>query len=403
MKTSLFIKICYVTIFACVIWSCSEDVAEDLTPTGTLNPLSVAELDNIADHLQIRGSVKQVGKSPRATAASSTLKISVKDTLRIAAGVQTTINFLHDEDHNVTDVYVQVQSIGIPTHASYYLEIPELTEPEENDTLSGFAFGFDPENLELPATFDVAITATGGGGEVLGHTIIPVIIYIPDLEKDEEEQGCGLVLPNGDYWSWVETHIEDVRGTMFPYEFYNSPSTIFGAEGQDINGCCIDGVTSYELCTGTPNARRMRFPTFHQQEFESIELRDNGTFKRITKEVNANPLPEISDFCTNDPIVYVDIRYVTSEGKWTIKNYPASVLPYVFAGRENATFKLISLQTTSSDGFTWTPPSGFIITNDCNQLTLLKPDNEGRTNHVWQTYIHHVKGGENWYSLNFRQ
>ncbi|QHT68805.1 hypothetical protein GXP67_20195 [Rhodocytophaga rosea] len=203
---------------------------------------------------------------------------------------------------------------------------------------------------------------------------------------------CGLVLPDGQYWQWDLTLIEDVNNNKLL--FYNDHNKKWGAGGQFINGCCIDGVSSYNIqCANNPSAFvKMRFKTFFVFEDEVLQFFKEGEYHRNTWELHSIPAPDESNFCGNGPGVVhwkeYDVFYL---GNWSV-----SQLATPFQGDS----LLLTLLTKDKVGGSGYGRSGGIIHQlDCNTLALINPDREGGNRHEVSFFARvHAIGEDGWYA-----
>ena len=166
-----------------------------------------------------------------------------------------------------------------------------------------------------------------------------------------------------------------------------------------VNGCCINGTSSYSaICLNTPDMRSLPFPTYYQQAFETIEFMDDGTYKRKTRENSANPAPDESDFC-NGIVGIVDINSndVTYSGNWTLTPGVAVTVTNIYEEEERIVDDL-TLQGKSSTGGGWGNSGGAVIRLSCNQLMLLEPAGEGGRAGLWKVYLRIGPDGK-WFGL----
>ena len=208
---------------------------------------------------------------------------------------------------------------------------------------------------------------------------------------------CGLVLGPDEVWEWNTSYVLNPQATSEAniFSFYADPKKIFGAGGQFINGCCIDGFTEYSTKCA-PNYVKLRFPTFYHRKSELLTFSDNGTYLRETVEAVANPAPDESDFCGSGPgIVKQKLSRVTSTGNWTIRNIgvPAHLRAYY------NTRNLLTLQTTSSTGGGFGNSGGIIHALGCNQLVLIQPDREGSKQDLYNHYHRQLTTDPDWYAI----
>jgi len=403
-------------VYGSFLLSCTSeepDAAPGNQTTGnqtSSGDLTIQDLDKLSDHLKFFGATISPGKPPAAPGGSA-LKISIRDTLNMAAGIPMPIKFLHDEQADITGVYVQVRSFQGSTggilYGTNFFEVPEVAETAESDTVSVVMIGFDPTDFDLPLSFEIDVIPVGPSGQPLDETTIPVVVE--ELGDPSSGDDCGLVMP-GFYWSWSHSFItypvvtsETPQDSIF--RFFYAPDVIWDGT-QSIKGCCIAGNSDYgATCSlGRPeDERTLPFDTYYQQAYESFDFFENHTFKRITVENSANPLPDESDYCSGSSgVVYVSIKNVLYEGDWTatpsVTVIPES--PFGFGSGEEGTFDYLTLRTTTSTGNGWGNPGGWIVYVTCSQLLLVQPDREGGTDHLWKFYQRIGPDGVSWYDLH---
>ena len=403
MRTRIQFFNFFTVAFLCgmLFTSCSSDEPDVAPEQETLSDtLTVEDLDDFSGHLKFLGATKKEGKAP-AAANSSTLKFSIKDTLRLFDGVPTPIKFLHDKNTNVAGVYIQIQNTFIGgsagTFATHYYDVPEVPETADSDTVSIVIIGFDPGDLELPLPFHITITPTGPSGEPLDETVVPVVVEDINDPKNSGSGSCGLVLPQGDYWDWFLSH--DMHGG--DTYFWAEPNTIFGGD-QIIKGCCVEGNSDYggTCLQGDPlNERTLPFSTYYQIVAETFTFSNDGTFTRITQENSANPLPDESDFCNGD-VGVVDVKQslITYQGNWTLKDIAVPrIYPSYTATRDYLT---LQVTTSTSPGGGYGNPGGIIHALGCFGLVLIQVDKEGGDRHLHKFYERKRAGEDEWYLLH---
>ncbi len=351
------------------------------------NPTGSANADTISNHLQFFNATKKQGTAPNGPAGTS-LKISFEDTLYLMDEVKRPIKFLHeDTTKNVAGVYIQVQGVAIG--GTFYYDVPEVPDVADNDTVSVILIGIDPDSL--PSFFDITIIPYDESGQPRAQTTRPV--KIDKLNSDPNSGTCGLVLPIGEYWTWDITLIEDPNSNSLL--FYNDPDKKWGAGGQFINGCCINGVSSYDInCSGdTAHYRKLPFATFFVFVEEILQFFSDGTFQRHTQELHALPDPDKTDFCGSGPgVVHWDEISVYYFGDWTIKP-----LTTPFKGDS---LNLTLLITSKTGGTGYGRAGGIIHQLDCNTLALIKPDLEGQGHHEVSFFARsHTSEEDGWYVL----
>ena len=363
--------ICITMICGSIASSCRKNPTPPADPgdPGPTTPGSSLHSDSISNHLRFINATRKQGAIPNG-AGSANLKISFEDTLYLTDQVKRPIKFLHiDTTRDVRGIYIQVHG---STSASYFYDVPEVTDMADSDTVSVVLIGADPAGLLGPAgspglVFNVTIVAYDQSGLALDQTTRPVKIDHPN--KNPAAGKCGLELPPGDFWNWHLSLIEDkTNGKLV---FYNDADKIWGAAGQFITGCCINGNSSYNTvlnCEKDPTkARRKHFATFFQHEESATKFFNTGEYTQFSRQTHSNPDPSASDFCSAKPgVVNIRSTSVTEEGTWTI----TKMTPY------KGDSLYLRLFQTKSTGVGLVSPEGFIHQLDCNILVLINPDNE---------------------------
>jgi hypothetical protein len=392
--------ICIIILSTCLISSCKKNDNGGGTgnpPPG--NPGSSANADSLSDHLQFFGATKKQGNIPQGPATSS-LKISFKDTLYLMDQVPRPIKFLHtDITKNVAGVYMQVfiGGTGGPLGATYYYDVPELPDISASDTVSVVMIGFDPAGIKLPLTFDVKIIPYDKNKQPIAQADRHAKITEHKVDPKSNASSCGLVLPSGEYWRWQCSYIVKNNGGL---SFYNDPNKFFGAEGQFIKGSCCNGTSIYGTCPGSPLPpnRSLHFATYYRIASEILAFNVNGTFIRETIEESPIPLPASSDFCSvAEGIIKANTNFTTYNGNYTIT--PATLPPDLQAYHDSLR---LSLLQTSSTGFGYGNPGGIIHQLDCNigALVLIQLDPEGFGQHLYKFYERRLPGDILWWTFN---
>ncbi len=406
-----FLQFSGMTLFCgMLLLACNDPEATPEPEPETPGLLTVEELEDWSNHLLFDSAIKIQGKIPSAPAGGSSLKFNIKDTLHLIPGTLIPIRFLHDENTEIAGVYIQIHyfngSTNVVIEAPHHYDVPEVAG---NDSTSTIMIGIDPEDLTdgVPpagSPFIIDIIPHGPGGEPLDKTEVPVIVE--DLNDPNGSGACGIVNAEGEKWLWewtsfiregVKEGIEIPDVFYFPYCGYG----IFGGGfGQYIKGCCTDGESDYTANCLPGNVRSLTFPTGYMVQSESLTIRDNGTYSRLTSEVIVNPDPPASDFCSDGEGVVDKYTFTqTSEGNWTMKNIasPKNYPFYVFYATVDY-LTLLPTSVTPSGGF---PNNGGIVhALDCYQLVVFVPDPEGKGNHVYKGYRRYQLVGEDdqeWY------
>jgi hypothetical protein len=361
---------------------------EPETP-GTLDPATVEGLDSLSDHFKFLGFTKKQGKIPAASAGNSELKISFRDTLYLMDGARIPIEFLHDAETNVAGVYVQIHGsspgTGDPLYSTYHYDIPELAETAGSDTVSVILVSFDPTGFELPLSFPVTITPYDKNGQPIDETeaIFTVEESFDDLSNSGRSKSgsCAFTSPPVEgWWQWAHSTIVVDDEIVFT----SNPNIVIG--GQNIKGCCVNGVSDYgaSCLNGDPkNENTLFFPTYYQIAGETFIFNESGTFERITLEKHGDPDTDNTNFCgVAYGVVTNTNEFVTYEGNWTLD--PAT--------------KNLRLQTTSSSGFGYGNPGG-IIRYNCHGMLMLQLDLEGFGRHLEKFYFRMRPEDYEWYPL----
>ena len=395
--------------------ACNDPEATPEPEPETPGLLTVEGLDDLSDHLQFLNAAKIQGKIPSAPASASSLKFNIKDTLHLIPGVLMPVKFLHDELTNVAGVYIQVHhssgATNVVIDATHHYDVPEVPNAAESDSISIIIAGFDPDGLVegvrpagAPFTFDIIIIPYDSSGLPLDETKVPVIV--DDLNDPNSSGSCGLVLPEGEYWRWSMSYVPS-NPWDGEFKFFSSPQTIHGG-GQDLEGCCIDGVTDHGVgCSqgDSENEVTLSFPTYYQTAYESFVFFDNGTYKRVTQENVANPAPDETDFCNDKKgAIYTSESLINSDGNWTLKNITISpgFLENPLLGSITYTTrdKLTLVNTYSSSSGAFRNVGGIVHQIDCKfGLILIDPDNEGFGEHMYKFYFRTLAGEDEWYTM----
>jgi hypothetical protein len=368
---------------------------EDPGGPGTNEPGDSITATSISNNLRFLKATKVNGEIPAGPQTSS-LKISFEDTLYLANEFKRPIKFLHlDTLKNVGGVYVQVSYRSLQTTASYYYNVPEIQEMKGSDSISVILMGVDADSLKdhfgavLPLSFDITIVPYDMNGVPIAEITRPAKV---EPANTSPTGSCGLVLPDGMFWNWDLTLIEDPNGTDLA--FYNDKDKIWGEGGQNIKGCCINGISSYgSACASDPDLQRsLRFPTWFQFEEEFIKFFNDGKFSRFTREIHALPEPEQSNFCgTALGKVSLSLHNVTYDGDWSVSTLANPI--------KGSAQYLTMVTTAKAGGSGHARTGGVIIQLDCNTLTLLQPDREGFGRDEVSFFYKFDATVENWFDL----
>ncbi|HEX6224827.1 MAG TPA: hypothetical protein VFZ52_10480 [Chryseolinea sp.] len=380
-----------------LLLACTNSIDPSPDPdVGDSGTATIEELDSIFDQFRLSPAAEKIAGHAPTSSGSSGLKINIKDTLRLIEGVDIPIRFLHTETTDVKGVYIQV--VGGSFSSTHYYDLPEIAESEESDTVSIVVLDFEIDD-ELPgvpparAPFEIEMTPYGPDGTPIEDAPpIPVIVGEPHPSMDNGL--CGL--PNGS-WVWERSYIDG----ELDVEFFNSPYKVWGLEGQDIKGCCVDGISGYgAFCLNADSEfqKTLNFQTFFIYKDEVFKFFDDGTFVRFTSQYNANPFPLETDFCTDTKgLVREVMNNITYNGDWSTRTVtmPEGMNQYY------STADYLSLRTTSSTGLGYGNPGGIIHHLSCDHLILIQPDNEGGDRNLYKVYKRIVTNEDiRWYAMN---
>ncbi len=405
LSVRLFKIFCTAMLCAYFIISCKKND----NGGGPINPGGPTNADTLSNHLQFPGATKIQGIIPQG-ALSNSLKISFKDTLYFMGQIMKPMKFLHlNTVENVAGIFLQVQALinGSFADATHYYDIPEAHASDSSDTVSVITGGFDLAGLKLPLTFNVKIIPYNKNKQPIAEAIRPVKISGPHADPTGNGGSCGLVLPTGEYWEWVEsyTYKEPLPNAYFSgIDFYSAPDKIWLPEGQMIKGSCCAGISIYGICPGNtqPNAS-LHFATYYQIQKETLVFFNNGTYLRQTFEESPIPLPDSSNFCAGgEGRVKYNLNHTLYNGNWTIA--PAILPPDLqaiqhFGYHDSLTLRL---QQTSSSGGGYGNGGGIIRGLECNtgDLFLIQVDPEGFGRHLYKWYERRLSGGEAWWKFS---
>jgi len=380
--------------------SCKKSSTKDAAP---LNPADFTNTDSISNRLLFLKATKIPGAVPMGPTAGN-LKFSFKDTVYVATDLKGPIKFLHEgSTPNVAGMFVQVKSVGNGASAQHYFDVPEVEQMKLNDTVSVILMGFNPidiltGNVPLPSggstsfVFDVVMTPYDDSKQPIASSTRQVKVSKQKINENGTGGLCGLELPPGDFWQWDLSLIEDAssNGSLI---FYNDPKYVWGAGGQLITGCCINGISSYNTvlnCESDPlKARRILFPTFFQHMESVVKFFNDGSYSHFSRQINVNPAPDRTNFCgSGSGAVDISQRNVTGTGTWKITR----VSPY-----KGDSLRLLLTQTASSGGIGLTNPGGYIHQLECNLLVLVRPNNEGLNQDLVSFYTRINTSVNGWY------
>jgi hypothetical protein len=390
LSVQLFNFFC-VTIFCTLLAASCRKSGTDENPVipPVVNPGGSMNADTISNHLRFANAKKITGVIPKGPAGSS-LKISFKDTLYLVDKWKLPVKFLHeDTTKNVAGVYIQVHAGS--SGGTFYYDVPEVPDIASNDTVSVILVGIDPKGLEdssgVPPAggappFEVTIVPHDPNGQPLDEITVPVSVEAPAADINGE---CGLITKEGEYWDWSMSFIPDPNNPLGEDFFHNDPNKLWGLAGQNIRGCCTDGISAYTANCDSVNFRYLNFQTFFGWPNEIYKFFEDGTYAGLTESISAAPEPQLSDFCGSDPGVVTE-RFNRSflEGTWTVSS--SSVLTTLGT-------------STPQAGSLAARPLGIIDLVSCRLLIIIKPDNEGGNSNLVTFYIRHNSGSPEWFPL----
>ena len=386
--TVQLLKFAFVALFCSVlICSCKKNDDEDpVDPPPPTDTTGVAlNGDTISNHLQFFNAKKITGAIPKGPSGSS-LKISFKDTLYLSDKVKRPIKFLHmDTTQDVAGVFLHVTG---GTGGTFYYDVPEVRDMADSDTVSVIMIGVDPEGLTgtstgvppagpgSPVPFTVTIVPYGDKKQPIAEDTRPAII---EKQKVNSAGSCSLV--TGDFWDW-DISVIPVLGTNGEFVFFNSPQKVWGSLGQNIRGCCENGVSQYTSNCKLADHRYLNFKTSFGDLEEIYQFFGDGTFVSYARRFYSTPEPQLSDFCgSGQGIVTYKYTPVTKNGTWSIG-------PTLPLGNDSLYLDMmVTFSTTGNAGYYM--PRGVIHQLDCKvgSLVVIKPDNELPNNRDRDLYI----------------
>jgi len=364
---------CVVVLFSC------HKVSNETDPGNPQNPpQSSLSSDALSDHLQFDNGVKHQGSAPQGPSGSS-LKISFEDTLFLADRVKMPVKFLHmDTTQNVSGIFLQVQAVVNGSFASYYYDVPEVPIVDSSDTVSIILIGFDPTDVKSPTSFNIRIIPYNKDHQPIDEAVKPVKISPHHVNPNGSNGSCGLVTAQNETWDWVMSYM--MKGT-----FTATPETIFGGDGQFVNGSCCNGFSVYGFCPGTRTTNaRLHFNTFYQIAGEQLSFFDDKGFERRTVERGANPLPDSSDFCLPfEGRVSNFLSETFYEGHYVVTpaNLPSDLQDY-----HDSLALQMTTESTTPQFSGYGNGGGIIHYLDCRNLVLIGVDPEGFGQHLVKIY-----------------
>ena len=375
-----------VTLAAALLFSCKKTPNEDKIPDNTDTTKVAINADTISNHLRFKNAKKITGTIPKGPSGSS-LKISFKDTLYLVDKWKIPVRFLHeDTTKNVAGVYIQVH-VG-STGGTFYYDVPEVTDIATNDTISMILVGIEPKGLEDPSgvppaggapPFEITIVPHDPDGNPLGGTKVPVVISEPTKDRKGE---CGLITKPGEYWNWSMSFIPDPNNPLGPDLFFNSPNKLWGLLGQNIQGCCTNGISAYTANCLEQNKRKLNFQTFFNYPNALYKFLEDGTYAGLSEFFRAEPDPKASNFCgTGSGVVHEDFDRYFLEGTWTLS--PNKILSTLGT-------------STPQAGSLPARPDGIVDLVSCRLLIVIQPSGEGGNRDLVKFYTRQNSSSPEW-------
>jgi hypothetical protein len=379
-KFSLLVMICG------FMFSCNKN---DPPPPEPVDPKGDStNADTISNHLRFSNATKITGTIPKGPATSS-LKISFKDTLYLVDKWKIPVKFLHeDTTKNLAGVYIQVHMGG--SGGTFYYDVPEVPDIATNDTVSYILIGIDAIGLIDTAgvppagapPFEITIVPHDPNGQPLGEVTVPVEISDPIADLTGE---CGLITKVGEYWNWSMSFIPDPNNPTGTDIFFNSPNKLWGLVGQSIQGCCTNGISDYTSNCLDINKRSLVFQTFFNWPNELYKFIEDGTYAGLTEFISADPDPDASNFCGSAAgVTHEDFDRSFLEGTWTVS-------PSLFLTTTGT--------STPQVGSLAARPDGRIDLVSCRLLIVTQPDREGTNRDLVKFYTRQNSSSPEWHPL----
>jgi hypothetical protein len=398
-------KISFVMVlFGMLLYGCRKgNKDEEPGNPGKPGDTTKVDLDVISSHLQFFNASKKQGAVPRGPASSS-LKMSLKDTLYLFDEIKRPIKFLHrDTTKNVAGVFIQVSSVALGGLASDYYDVPEIPNMADSDTVSVIMIGVDPSGIDLPQTLDITIVPYDKNRQPLAESKKPVKINKPKKDPPGgNANSCGLVLPSGERWEW---DLSIILGKGAEYDFYSEPNKVHSAGGQDIEGSCCNGDSKWPLfCVGEKkHNKKLHFATYYKISFENFIFFGGGNFSRQTMEDSPVPNPDKSNFCGNGAGKVIEsLKHTKYEGNWNIVRAQLPPNPPVWLKGDSLSLNLLTTKSTDSTTTGYGNPGGIIHQLDCENgfLTLVQVDREGGGKHLIKSYYRRKTDESLWHDVN---
>ena len=393
MKRLQHVYYLWLIILAAALWFSCKKISDQENPTppnGNDTAKVAANADTISNHLRFRNAKKITGTIPKGPSGSS-LKISIQDTLYLVDKYQVPVNFLHeDTTKDVAGVYIQVH-VG-STGGTFYFDVPEVPDIATNDTVSTILIGIEPDGLIDTAgvppagspPFEITIILRDPDGLPLGEITVPVEILEPTT--DPKGGACGLITKQGEYWNWSMSDVPNPNDPLGESFFFNSPNKLWGLEGQMIEGCCINGISSRNINCPDANKRKLNFQTFFGWPNELYKFIEDGTYAGLTEFISNAPDFDNSNFCgTGQGTVIEDFDRSFLEGTWTLSS--------------NNMLSTLGTATPPVGSFA-ARPVGNIVVVGCRLLIIVQADREGGGRDLVKFYTRQNSSSPEWFGLN---
>ncbi|WP_276373922.1 hypothetical protein [Chryseolinea sp. H1M3-3] len=389
MNYTCLASICFFVLLGSFLFSCEKT---DPAPENPVEDSGSTNADTIANHLLFSNATKIAGKIPVGPVGSS-LKISIEDTLSLVDKFRVPVKFLHeDTTKNVAGVYVQIH-VGA-SDATFYYDVPEVSDVASNDTVSLILIGIDREeliegraaqalgNFPSDVRFELTFIPYDVKGQTLGQVKVPVYISNPVGDISGE---CGLANGIGEYWVWGMSYISDpVDPTKLT--FFNSRERIWGLKSQLIEGCCTNGESAYTPNCRDENKHKLAFQAYFNWPNELYQFYEWGEYNGMSEFLAADPDPNASDFCGfRDGVVreHLDRRFL--EGTWKVTS---------------DSFLETLGTTTPQIGNLAARPLGKIVQLDCNYLIIEQTDLEDHNRILVKFYVRWDSDDFDWFALD---
>lgn len=376
-----------IVMAAAFMFSCKKTPNQENIPDDNDTTKVGINADTISNHLRFKNAKKLTGIIPKGPAGSS-LKISFKDTLYLVDKWKIPVNFLHEDiTKDVAGVYIQVH-IGA-TGATFYYDVPEVPDIATNDTVTTILVGIEPDGLVdtsgVPPAggappFEITIVPHGPDGQPLGEITVPVEVSEPVTDL---KGACGLITKEGEAWNWSMSFIPDPNNPTGEDFFFNSPNKLWGLLGQNIQGCCTNGISAYTANCLDKNKRSLNFQTFFNWPNALYKFFENGTYAGLSEFLRSEPDPQASNFCGVAPgVVKEDFDRYFLEGTWSVSS--SNVLTTLGT-------------STPQAGSLPARPDGRIELVSCRLLIIIQPNAEGGSSELAKFYTRQDSSSPEWF------